>query len=195
MYRDTPLTKRNITDVAKEYCAQYRFAVRVEFARDLAEEGYFDRTAGKIVVGRASWELPDWAGYYIVLRLLALAHQVLRPADFDRAICRSKDYRISPDGKCAKWTPDGWKTVDMQAVWPQTPDYWRAASENMPHLLAAADIAAEEAHDLLTHDCARDNLHNLHYMASPKRPFDRREYDGLFDRIDAEIARMGKLST
>jgi len=187
MYKDIPLTKRNILDVAKEYCAQYRFEVRVEFDRTLADEGFFDRANGKIVVGNALLTLPDWAGYYLIIRMLALAQQVLRPADFDRSVRRSKDYRVGADGKCAKWTSRGWQTVDVNAVWPQTPAYWRAASENMPHLLAASDIAAEEAHDLLTHDCARDNLHNLHYMASPKHPFPAEEYEKLFDRIDEAI--------
>ena len=187
MYQDTPLTKRNILDLAAEYCAQYHFEVRVEFDRAAGDEGRFDRAGGKIVVGRACLEVPDWAGYYIVLRLLAFAHQVLRPADFDPAVCRSKDYRISPDGRCAKWTREGWRAVDLNATYPQSPAYWQGASENMPHLLDAAEIALEEAYDLLTHDCARDNLHNLHYMASPKHPFDRKEYAALFDKIDETL--------
>ena len=177
-------------DLAKEYCDHHRFAVHLEFDRTIADEGFFDRTNGRILLGRAVFELPDWAGYYIVLRLLAFAHQVLRPADFDRAVARSKDYRIGSDGKCAKWTSGGWRVVDMNTVWSATPDYWVAASENMPHLLSAAEIALEEAYDLLTHDCARDNLHNLHYMASPKHPFVPQRYDLLFDKIDAALAQI-----
>lgn len=186
MYTDTPLTKRNIRDAAAEYCAHHHIAVKITFDATVADEGGFDRTAATVVVGRALTEAPDWAGYYFLFRMLVEAHEVLRPADFDALTARSKDYRIGANGKCAKWTQGGWRVVDLNAVRPRPAAYWQAAALNMPHEVEAGEIAVEETYDLLTHDCQRDNLHNLHYMAHSRR-FERAEYPALFDEIDALV--------
>ena len=189
MNQELCLTKRNVREAAEAYCAYNHFDVRIEFDRAYPEEGYFDRTSAKIVVGVAMTELPVWSAYYFLYRLLALAHQVLRPADFDPSVVASKDYRIAPDGKCAKWTRTGWVAVDVAAVYPEDKAYWTAAADNMPHLLSAGEIAVAETYDLMTNDWDKENLHHLHYMVSPKKPFAAEAYDVLFGRIDQLVAK------
>jgi hypothetical protein len=80
--------------------------------------------------------------------------------------------------------------VDVQAVYPQNATYWTAAEANMPHLVAAGEIAVEEAYDLLTDDWAKENLHRLHYLTMPKADFSVEDYRLLFGRIDALVAAV-----
>ena len=188
MYADVPLYRRNYTDAVRAYCDYNHIEVRLVFDASSPSEGWYDRARNTIRLGAPALEMPDWAGYYLVYRLLVEAHQVLRPADFDKIVARSAQYRL--DGStAAKWTEKGWREVDLGETMPHTEAWWRASADNMPHRVDAAERAREEAYDMLTHDCARDNLNTLHYMASPKGDCDAKEYKAVFDKIDALLGK------
>ena len=188
MYAEVPLFRRNYTDVVHAYCEQHKIEVRLVFGSNITSEGWYDRARNTIRLGAPALDMPDWAGYYLIYRLLIMAHQVLRSADFDRGVARSAQYRL--DGSAAaKWTDKGWQEVSLEEALPHTAAWWQAATDNMPHRIDAAERARAEAYDMLTHDCARDNLNTLHYMASPKTSFDPKEYKTIFAKIDALVGR------
>lgn len=188
MYADVPLYRRNYTDAVRAYCRQNGIDVRVVFDTNITDEGWYDHAHRTIRLGAPALEMPDWAGYYLVYRLLVQAHQMLRPADFAPVVAKSAQYRL--DGSvAAKWTAKGWREVSLGEAWPHPEAWWQAAADNMPYRVDAAERAREEAYDMLTHDCARDNLNALHYMASPKTSFDVRDYKALFAEIDALLAK------
>jgi len=187
MYSPTPLYRRNVTDAVNAYCDYHHLSLRLVFDKTDPGEGRWERETATLYIGNAVWETPDWAGYYVVYRFLVLAHQSLRPADFSKEVAQSAQYQICADGTVAKWSDDGYRRLDMQAVWPHDGGFWQRAADNMPHLLQASEAAVEEAYDMLTNDQDRDNLHTLHYMASPKTKMTAAEYDALFARIDEAL--------
>lgn len=175
-----PLTKREIRELCADFADRYEVPVTVRFGTE--QTSRYLRACATLLLGTDMAMAPAWAGYYQLLCLLRGAHQIHHPHAYAPLVARSVDYTVGTDGTCARWCSDGWRTVHM-AEW-QTPADWRAAADNLPCRVEAAEWAAEEAYDLMTNDVERDNLHQLHYWSMPKTSYDATRYTALFDAID-----------
>lgn len=183
---NTPISPKEAQLITQQYAQAYALPLVLRMqamGTDWTLEN--DGEQGVLCVPRELLrQMPSWAGYYSLYKQLCLAHQALRPTDFDADVQRSRLYRIGQDGLCARLVQEQWLAVRCTHL---SPLQWQAAATNAPHEAYARQFAVEQAYDCLTNDCDRDSLHGLAYWDGGKGSFGRAEYRDLWDYIDRAL--------